>query len=156
MKPCLMCVPLPKEFALHLLNTIPAIPKMKFSSPLLGLMGPADLPPHPSTLTFLLLQGQRLLGMVGNSEPGHSSRSPGLRPKGSTEDKANISLNFISSKLNWETKEEKLNRVGVPAPELSSAEAAFLLHSFALWLLCKQFSGCVFLAQSTESCDSQL
>lgn len=62
----------------------------KFSSPLLGLMGPADLPPHLSTITLLLLQGQRLLEMVGDSEPGHSSKLPGLRPKKSPEDKGKL------------------------------------------------------------------
>lgn len=88
------------------------------------------------------------------SKPGHSSRFPGLRPKDSTEDKANISPDFCSYKLNWKTKEEKLNGVGVPAPELSSTEVAFLPRSFSLWLLYKQFSVYVFLAQSRESYDS--
>lgn len=103
------------------------------------------LPPPPGT---------EAAGDGGGQRTRAQLEVPGLRPEGSTEDKANITLNFSSSKLNWETKEGKLNRVGVPAPELSSAEAAFLLHSFSLWLLCKQFSGCVFLAQSTESYDS--
>lgn len=90
---------------------------------------------------------RRLLGMVGDREPRGSLHWAQWTKQ---------SLNFSRSKLNWETKEEKLNRVGVDAPELSSTEGAFLLHSFSLWLLCKQCSGCVFLAQSTESYDSWL
>lgn len=65
-------------------------------------------------------------------------RFPGLRVKKNKEDKANISLDLSSQNLNWKMKEEKLNRICVTVPELSSAEAASLSphpfsHSLYLW-----------------------
>lgn len=54
-----------------------------------------------------LTQGQQLLELGREcNKPGHSLRFSGLRLK--NEDKANISPDFNSYKLNWKMKEEKI------------------------------------------------
>lgn len=139
-----------------LLSTVAAIPKVQWYS--WDCQALSILPASPSSC--LLTQGQRLMELwKGCSRSGHSSRSPGLRPKKSTEDKANIGPDSSSYKLDWKTKEEELNGVGVPAPELSSTEAASLSSSpFSLTFSVACTSNSVYMHfwHKSVSCDSWL